>query len=169
MKAKIIFFTFLLTSLSAFAQQNGLEINGWTNINTFKCTESQFKNSPSVYSFSGMKLPNLIFKITNFDCGNRMMTADFRKTLQSDKFPNLTIKFLEFKKTSATKFQAVVEVKMMTVSRNYNIDFTYYKNSLVGNKRLKFSDFQIVPPRRMGGMVYVKDELDLVFSLSTDD
>ncbi len=97
------------------------------------------------------------------------MTADFRKTLQSDKFPNLTIKFLEFKKTSATKFQAVVEVKMMTVSRNYNIDFTYYKNSLVGNKRLKFSDFQIVPPRRMGGMVYVKDELDLVFSLSTDD
>ncbi len=58
---------------------------------------------------------------------------------------------------------------MMTVTRKYNIEFSEYKNSLVGDKRLRFSDFNIVPPKKMGGMVYVKDELDLLFSLAIKD
>ena len=98
-----------------------------------------------------------------------MMTADFRKTLHSDKYPVLTIKFINFAKTGGNRFSATVEVKMMTVTRKYNIEFSEYKNSLVGNKRLKFSDFNIVPPKKMGGMVYVKDELDLLFSLAIKD
>ena len=94
------------------------------------------------------------------------MTADFRKTLNHEKYPVLTIRFLNFSKSSATRFQATVEVKMMNVTRNYTIEFSEYKDSLVGNKRLKFSDFNITPPKKMGGMVYVKDELDLFFSLA---
>lgn len=159
----------ILFSISVFAQKNGLEINGWTNINTFKCSNPKFKNSSSVYSFTGNQLPNISVAVDDFDCRNKMMTADFRKVLQSDKYPNMIIKFLEFKKTASNKFEAVVEVKMMTVARKYNIEFSNYNNSLVGNKRLKFSDFKIVPPKKMGGMVYVKDELDLVFSLETKD
>ena len=152
-----------------FAQQNGVEINGWTNVNTFKCTKINFKNSPTIYSFSGKQLPNLQLQVNDFDCKNKMMTADFRKTLHSDKYPVLTIKFINFAKTGGNRFSATVEVKMMTVTRKYNIEFSEYKNSLVGNKRLKFSDFNIVPPKKMGGMVYVKDELDLLFSLAIKD
>ena len=81
----------------------------------------------------------------------------------------LIIKFINFAKTGANRFSATVEVKMMTVTRKYNIEFSEYKNSLVGSKRLKFSDFNIVPPKKMGGMVYVKDELDLLFSLAIKD
>ena len=55
---------------------------------------------------------------------------------------------------------------MMNVSRKYNIEFSEADGSLVGNKRLKFSDFNIVPPKKMGGMVYVKNEIDLFFSLA---
>lgn len=98
-----------------------------------------------------------------------MMTSDFRKILQSDKYPNLTIKFIEFTKTSSDRFNAILEVKMMTVSRKYQIEFSMYNNNLVGNKRVRFSDFKIIPPKKMGGMVYVKDELDLFFSLSVKD
>jgi hypothetical protein len=58
---------------------------------------------------------------------------------------------------------------MMNVSRKYTIEFSEYNKSLVGNKRLRFSDFNIIPPKKMGGMVYVKDELDLFFSLSMTD
>lgn len=127
------------------------------------------KTQDSVYSFTGNQLPNINMSVEDFDCRNKMMTSDFRKVLQSDKYPNMTIKFLEFKKSTANKFEAVVEVKMMTVARKYSIEFSNYNNSLVGNKRLRFSDFKIVPPKKMGGMVYVKDELDLVFSLETKD
>ncbi|MGA9211243.1 hypothetical protein [Kaistella sp.] len=169
MKNKIVIFALFLFYASFFAQKNGLEINGWTNINTFKCSNPKFKNSSSVYSFTGNQLPNISVAVEDFDCRNKMMTSDFRKVLQSDKYPFLNIRFLEFKKANSNKFEAVVEVKMMTVARKYNIEFSLYNNSLVGNKRLKFSEFKIIPPKKMGGMVYVKDELDLVFSLETND
>lgn len=169
MKNTIAILLLIISPVMFIAQQNGVEINGWTNVNTFKCTNINFKNSPTIYSFTGNQLPNLQLQVNDFDCKNRMMTADFRKTLHSDKYPVLTIKFLNFTKTGANRFSATVEVKMMTVTRKYNIEFSEYKNSLVGNKRLKFSDFNIVPPKKMGGMVYVKDELDLLFSLAVKD
>lgn len=169
MKTKISIVLFLLISSFGFAQKNGLEINGWTNVNTFKCSNTKFQNSLSIYSFKGNQLPKVIFKLDDFDCRNKMMTSDFRKILQSDQYPNLTIRFVEFTKTSADRFIAVLEVKMMTVSKNYQVEFSMYKNNLVGTKRVRFSDFKIVPPKKMGGMVYVKDELDLFFSLSVKD
>jgi hypothetical protein len=63
----------------------------------------------------------------------------------------------------------VVEVRMMNVVKKYSVEFGEYKNSLVGNKRLKFSDFNIIPPKKMGGVVFVKDDLDLFFSLAIKD
>jgi hypothetical protein len=106
--------------------------------------------------------------VVDFDCRNKMMTSDFRKTLNAEKYPVLSIKFLNFNKNN-NRFLALVEVKMMNVSRKYTIEFSEYNKSLVGNKRLRFSDFNIIPPKKMGGMVYVKDELDLFFSLSMTD
>lgn len=169
MKNTIAILLLIIFPIMVCSQNNGVEINGWTNVNTFKCTNINFKNSPTIYSFTGNQLPNLHLQVNDFDCRNRMMTGDFRKTLHSDKYPVLTIKFLNFTKTSANRFTALVEVKMMTVTKKYNIEFSEYKSSLVGNKRLRFSDFNIVPPKRMGGMVYVKDELDLFFSLAIKD
>ncbi len=147
-----------------FAQKNMVEITGWTNINTFKCTNSNFNETGTLYSFTGNRLPNVILKVNDFNCKNRMMTTDFQKTLRSEVYPNLTVKFLNFSKLG-NKFTSTVEVKMMNVTKKYNIEFSEYKNSLVGNKRLRFSDFNIAPPKKMGGVVYVKDELDLLFSL----
>ena len=169
MKTKISILLFFLISLSGFAQKNGLEIKGWTNINTFKCSNEKVQNALSIYAFSGNQLPTVVFKIDDFDCQNKMMNKDFRKILQSDQFPNITIKFLEFVKASGDRFNAVIEVKMMTVSRTYQVSFSMYNNNLAGNRRVRFSDFKIIPPKRMGGMVYVKDVLDLFFSLSVKD
>lgn len=169
MKNKILYLVFTFVTGFYFSQQNAVEINGWTNINTFKCVNNAFRNSTSIYSFMGNELPNVVLKVDDFDCRNRMMTSDFRKTLNSDKYPNLTIKFLNFSKGNGNRFNAVVEVKMMNVVKKYNIEFSEYRNSLVGIKRLKFSDFNIVPPKKMGGVVYVKDELDLTFSLGIKD
>lgn len=149
-----------------FSQKNSVVINGWTNVGTFKCTNANFQKSQTIYSFTGNRLPNIPLEVVDFDCKNRIMTSDFRKTLNHEKHPVLTIKFLNFKKVSAARFTATVEVKMMTVTQNYTIEFSEYRDSLVGNKRLKFSDFNITPPKKMGGMVYVKDEIDLFFSLA---
>ena len=116
MKNTIAILLLIISPVMFFAQKNGVEINGWTNVNTFKCTNINFNNSPTIYSFSGKQLPNLQLQVNDFDCKNKMMTADFRKTLHSDKYPVLTIKFINFAKTGGNRFSATVEVKMMTVT-----------------------------------------------------
>lgn len=169
MKNKIIILLFSILPMLVYTQNNSVEINGWTNVNTFKCSNPNFKKSTSIYSFSGNQLPNINLQVQDFDCRNKMMTSDFRKTLNAEKYPVLTIKFLSFSKISQGRYSAVVEVKMMNANKKYTIEFTDDKEKLTGIKRLKFSDFKIVPPKKMGGMVYVKDEIDLRFSLALTD
>ena len=95
-----------------------------------------------------------------------MMTKDFQKTLNAEKYPEMSIKFINFIKTQKS-FLAVIEVKMMNQSKRYNVEFAIENKKLVGRKNVKFSDFNITPPKKMGGMIVVKDDLNLTFSLST--
>ena len=166
MKNYSLILVFLLFPLLSLAQKNSVVINGWTNVGTFKCVNTDFEKSQTIYSFVGSQLPNIPLEVAAFDCKNKIMTADFRKTLNSSKYPNLTIRFIHFAKLKNNRFTALVEVKMMNVTKTYNIEFSEYQGSLAGNKRLSFSDFNMVPPKKMGGMVYVKDEIDLLFRLA---
>lgn len=162
---KFIYTFFCLFSLILHAQENYVQINGSTNVNKFQCINKKIKAETGVYSFSDKTLPNIVMKVNDFDCGNRLMTKDFQKTLASDRYPEMIIKFLSFAKNQKN-FIAVVEVRMMNQYRKYNVEFFYENNRLIGRKNVKFSDFNIVPPKRMGGMIVVKDDLDLILSLS---
>lgn len=165
MKPFYILFFFLSLIIKIGAQENFVKINGSTNVNSFQCTNNKFKND-GVYSFSEKNLPNIILKVTDFDCGNKMMTKDFQKILNAEKYPEMTIKFIKFTKAQKN-FVAVVEVKMMNQSRRYSVEFELENNKMTGRKNVKFSDFNIIPPKKMGGMIVVKDDLDLTFSLAT--
>ncbi|WP_312768287.1 YceI family protein [Epilithonimonas sp.] len=163
---KLLYLLFGFFSLFTFAQGNFVQINGSTNVNKFQCTNNKFKADAGGYTFSEKNLPNIVLKVTDFDCGNRMMTKDFQKILNAEKYPNMTIKFISFTKNQGG-INALVEVKMMDQSKRYNIEFDIENNKLIGRKNVKFSDFNITPPKRMGGMIVVKDDLDLIFSLAT--
>ncbi|WP_027384353.1 YceI family protein [Epilithonimonas caeni] len=163
---KLLYLLFGFMTLLANAQENFVKINGSTNVNKFQCVNNKFKNDGGVYTISEKNLPNIVLKVADFDCGNRMMTKDFQKILNAEKYPNMTIKFINFVKNQEG-FNAIVEVKMMNQSKRYNIEFDIENNKLIGRKNVKFSDFNITPPKKMGGMIVVKDDLDLIFSLAT--
>lgn len=163
---KFLYLLFSLCFLFSNAQENFVKINGSTNVNSFQCVNSKFKNDGSVYSFAEKNLPNIILKVADFDCGNKMMTKDFQKILNSERYPEMTIKFVKFTKAQKN-YLAIVEVKMMNQSRRYNVEFELENNKMTGRKNVKFSDFNITPPKKMGGMIVVKDDLNLSFSLST--
>ena len=52
--------------------------------------------------------------------------------------------------------------------KTYTTDFTENGKTITAKQSVKFSDFGIIPPKKMGGMIVVKDELDLYFSLDKD-
>lgn len=145
--------------------QNSININGSTNINSFKCVNSKFVSEGGLV-FTENHLPSMTLKVKDFSCGNVIMTKDFQKTLKAETYPNLHIKFISFSKKENNRYSAVVEVKMMDKTVKYYIDFTIMNNRITGSRTVKFSDFDIVPPRRMGGVIKVKDELNLIFNMS---
>lgn len=147
------------------AQENFIQIIGNTNINSFKCINDSFKNNEK-YQLSNSQLPYINLKVNDFDCHNKTMTNDFQKTLSSDKFPNLIIRFLKVTKDN-NGYNAQIQVGMMDKTKTYQVNFTNEKEKLIGKKQVRFSDFGIKPPKKMGGMIVVKDELNLLFSLAT--
>ena len=161
----------LLLSLNVSAQEKTsyVSINGTTNINTFKCVNNSFHqlvplslNHSSDNKFAETSI-NLIVK--DFDCRNRIMTNDFRDIIRADKYPFLNITFLSLDKKDQNTYKAYVQVKMMNKVKKYFVDLTLKDSVLVGKKTLRFSEFDIVPPKKFGGMVSVKDDLNLAVSL----
>lgn len=163
---KFLYLLFGFITILAQAQENFVQINGSTNVNKFQCVNNKFKAENGVFTFTERKLPNIILKVNDFDCGNKMMTKHFQKILNSEKYPDMTIKFINFTKTQKS-YNAIVEVRMMNQSKRYNVEFNVENNKMIGRKNVKFSDFNITPPKKMGGMIVVKDDLNLIFSLST--
>ena len=158
-------FLFLLLSFGfAFSQDNTVEIIGKTNVNTFKCTNSNI-SKPTGSFYSESRLPVLQLKVNDFDCRNRMMTTDFRKILNATDHPNFSVRFINFKKNANSYFSAIVEVKILNRKRFYTVNFFESKGILTGNETVRFSDFGIVPPKKMGGTIVVKDNLELTFQL----
>lgn len=157
-----------------------LKVDGSTNVNKFTCAISNYSkpdtilvtqsNRPVVQLTGSMELD-----VNRFDCFNPMMTADLRKTLKAKEFPHLVIKFISINhyplSTEAnTVTQGIVVIELAGISRTYSVNYRIISASrnfvnLVGFQQLKFSDFKITPPRKIGGMIKTNNELTVVFDL----
>lgn len=159
-----------------------LTVNGSTNVNKFNCAIA-FYNQTDTLSFhtnysseivkmSGkMRLP-----VENFDCHNPMMSKDLQKTLKAKEFPHLEIHFISLsrfpnRELNNDKIKGVLIIKLAGVSKKIEIEYQTKKIdtnklTLIGKKRITFSDFNIIPPRKLGGMIKTNNELDIEFVLN---
>lgn len=161
---KLLKLILLLITPYLFGQNNALTINGKTNMNTFKCVASGFQGEAGS-AFKNGRLPDYQIRIKDFDCKGKMITSDFRKTLNADRFPYMNIRFVNLKKISAGKYIAAVEVKLMNRLREYQVNLNRDGKNYTAKQTVKFTDFGIDPPKHMGGMVVVQDALNLAMVL----
>jgi hypothetical protein len=154
-----------------------IRIAGSTNINQFCCQVDQYTGpdtitlSPTGISFLGV----LSVNIADFNCNNRMMTAEFKKTLQYQRYPHLKISFISLDKapafgTAAEKVRGCVEVELAGAYRKFVVDYSACRTDngnveLIGTRVFGFSDFGLTPPRKMAGLVRVNDRLEVEFRL----
>ena len=159
-----------------------LKVGGSTNINKFSCEIANYSRPDTITFYKGnfsetLKLSgSMELNVQNFDCHNPVMTSDLRKTLKVKEFPKLTISFVSIsrypdykKNTEAVK--GIVTIELAGVTKRFNIDYKLIQNrsdylTLVGTRQVNFSDFNIIPPRRMGGMIQTNNELNVEFNLN---
>jgi hypothetical protein len=162
-------------------ENSSLAVNGSTNINKFSCeipscdkidtlTISTGKNSKDV-ELSG----DVVLSIKSFDCHSSAMTHELRKTLKESEFPNLRITFLSLNKLPNLSLRpepitGLVDIDIAGVRKRFEVSYQITESAqkviqLVGTRDINFSDFTLVPPRKLGGMIQTKDKLSVEFRL----
>jgi hypothetical protein len=184
-------FLFLLFIIPALAFQLGkaptirwvivnggsLKVDGSTNVNQFSCAITNYSKPDTISVARNKTQPVQLFgaielDVQKFDCHNPVMTSDLRKTLKSKEFPHLVIRFISMNRypegTDETK--GIVTIELAGVTKQFEVDYKTVSTSssfinLEGTRTVHFSDFNLVPPRKLGGMIRTNNELKVVFNL----
>lgn len=160
--------------------QSQLSIQGSTNVNDFTCkidyctgndTLQYVQNSSASelrFTRSRMTIP-----VNTFDCGGKQMSKDFLRTLKSETYPELEINFrslhnIVFKNNSFT--DGIVDITLAGVTARYKIRYrvSVGENNTIllnGIHKVNFSDFNLEAPRKMKGLIKVKEALKVEFNL----
>ena len=162
------------------SQNSSLTINGNTNVNKFSCAISSYPKTDTIIINEAKANENLMLtgaltlSVKNFECNNVMMTHQFRKTLKHEEFPLLYITFLSLKEfpnpnQKINLIKGLVAIKIAGITKKFEICYQleFVNNNLVlrGNQDIKFSDFKLVAPQRIGKLIKAKDQLNVVFEL----
>jgi hypothetical protein len=159
-----------------------MRIAGSTNINKFCCQVTEYAGPDTLMTVregakaTGVSLQGLLrIDIKDFDCRNRIMTSEFKHTLKYQQYPQLIIHFLSLERlpSAGQDNEAVkgwVEVELAGACKKFEISYTSCKSGgndfeLIGVRTFGFTDFGLRPPRKMGGLVRVNDQLDVQFTL----
>lgn len=160
-----------------------LQVLGSTNVNKFTCAITGYGNfdTITVYKTTAENQPiplkgMLSLDVSLFDCRNPIMTGDLRKTLKAKAFPKLKIRFINLNRFPSfapqnNPIKGVVDIELAGVSRRFDVSYTFSKDEqrtihLLGERFVNFSDFNLIPPRKLGGMIQTEDRLKVQFELS---
>ncbi|WP_026898173.1 YceI family protein [Daejeonella oryzae] len=159
-----------------------LKVGGSTNINKFNCIIANYSKPDTLTFYSNntsesLKITgSLKLDVQNFNCFNPVMTGDLRKTLKSKEFPKLTIRLLSLSRypefnNKLNTIKGVVTIELAGTTKRFEVDYRFVSDgiksiNLIARRQVKFSDFDIVPPRRIGGMIQTNNELDVEFNLN---
>ncbi|HEV7620158.1 MAG TPA: hypothetical protein VGO09_00420, partial [Flavisolibacter sp.] len=157
-----------------------LRVDGKSNVNSFTCNIKDYVENDTIsYNKGVTKLVNLSghiqMGIIEFNCHSKQITNDLRKTLKAKDYPNLVIRFISLQSipTFENKTETIkgwVEVELAGIKKKFELIYTFSKSArgniqLNGGRSFSFSDFKLSPPRKLAGLVKVKDEFVVNFQL----
>lgn len=161
--------------------QSTLTIVGKTNVNKYQCAITSYTGTDTL-SLKAERGKGAIFKkgmvrleASGFDCGMKVMTQDFAKTIAADQYPFITIDFISFERVpkyekTAEHFKGKLKITLAMKTVPFGVRCNIVKDEkgsihLTGSHNFKFSDFDLEPPSRMMGMVKVNENLTVNFHL----
>ncbi|MGV3658422.1 MAG: hypothetical protein ACO1NX_10715 [Chitinophagaceae bacterium] len=158
-----------------------LRVMGQSNVNRFTCQIASYVEQdtltlvPSATGGSVKLNGSLQVDVQRFDCFNKLITSDLRKTLKAKEHPVLKVRFLSLEQApqpgiSCQLIKGWVEVELAGVKKVMQIPFEFGSTgtpitTMNGEKLFCFTDFKLSPPTKMAGVVKIKDEFVVDFRL----
>ena len=152
-----------------------LTITGDTNIKDFTCNfDISYLNKPQV--IMAQEVPDLIhfqnavlsLDTKGFDCGSRAINRDFHDLIKSEKYPKILLDMKKVRLLSDSKGVATVDITIAGITRSYEIP-VQIKNGptseFKGVMALNINDFNLEAPKKLFGVIVVKDDIEINFDL----
>ena len=157
-----------------------LKVSGKTNVNSFNCVINSYAKPDTLTYFGSstgsLKLSGSVqLDIRDFDCYDQMMTKDLRKTLKYKEYPKMIIHFISLKRYPKFRekpdaITGFVAIELAGITKQFEVNYLFRSDgpaaaTLVGTRKINFSDFNLDPPRKLGGVIRAGNELNVEFDL----
>lgn len=165
----------------AVQKTSSLQIEGSSNVNQFVCGVQGYYQTDTIafaVENAAKAIPlrgSITIDVASFDCHNRMLTKDLRRTLKSTEYPQLYVRFVALERSPAFQnnkdnLKGVVEIELAGVRKRFGIDYVLEKNGgtviLNGFRTFSFTDFMLTPPKKLAGAIRVRDNFNVQFHLN---
>ena len=177
---------FVLISSNCFSQslehkilkissESELRISGDTNINSFNCIFDP-EELPESLNASYQKTDDkvLVFNSTSlklntkaFDCGSRPINRDFEALIKAEKYPFIYLNLEELKLQSQNSALISLNIEIAGIKKQYKVPVKIdnSKSNYKGIIHLNIDDFKLEPPKKIFGLIKVKEEIEIEFDL----
>lgn len=154
-----------------------LGIAGSTNVNEFNCNLIFGIINSKVNTLYQKDSNKIKFQVANlslanecFDCGSRMMNNDFLEMLKTERYPNIALDLKEIiiNPKNPNENIALLNISLAGRSKLYSIWLNVNQSDKInasGCLKLNLSDFNLVPPKKMLGLVVVDDAIEINLDL----
>ncbi|MXV38093.1 hypothetical protein GO491_05300 [Flavobacteriaceae bacterium Ap0902] len=146
--------------------QNKIEVKGNTNVSSFSCVNLNPIVTSAKSSTSYKEAPILIqLNVKDFKCNNKRMTKDFRKMVDMENHPLITISNHQISQVKPNNFGAVSKVEIKGNQNNYNINLIKDNQYWIARRSFNLSDFDLELPKVLGGLIYLKDQVEVTINI----
>ncbi len=152
-----------------------LLIHGKTNLNAYTCSILQYNHFDTLaYTQKHEEMifieNSMVIAVQDFNCGNKTITRDLRRTVKAFEQPNLYVRFVSLKKNEGThNATAKMEITLAGVTKHMSVEFQLNEKDtslqLAGQKEISFSDFNLVAPKHAFGLIKVQPIIVVEFNL----
>jgi hypothetical protein len=160
-------------------KNSNLSIQGRSNVNSFQCDVKEYLRADTILFYKQDQEQQFIVKggltinVNEFDCHQRYMTGDLRKTLKGQEYPQLKINLLSignFTTAGNKNVKGIMTITLAGITRRMEINYATQATNdgnlhLNGSRQVLFSDFGLTPPHKLAGLIKVEEQINVQFQL----
>jgi hypothetical protein len=153
-------------------REKTVTVRGNTSFGKFNCSLNKVNTCDTLFLGKTHKPYGFILPVKSFGCGNFLLNRDFQNTLKADKHPEIMVEVLSLNQVR-NQYHGNLKLKLAGATKMlYNVPFEQQtgKNCHVlrADLQLQFSHFNLEPPKKLGGLIRVEEDLLISVDLEVE-
>lgn len=153
---------------SIIVVRQAFTIEGDTSVGDFSCTYEL--DQRDTVKINGLLAENTtvqyIIPSSAFECHNFLLNRDFKKTIKAKEYKDIRVGISGFRKSGN---HYVCNLRLRLAGKEKLYEDTVLKTTrddLNGSLTVKFPEFDLTPPKKLGGLLKVKEDIKISIALT---